>query len=80
MSDSCLFLVCFMTIMCVIMFWLCEEIPYVDQMICPCAVFVSFLVHLRFTSHWSKWHFVVIEKSAEMHVCQNVGGGIRLSS
>ncbi len=28
---------------------------------------------------WSKWHFVVVEGSAEMCICQNVEGGIRLS-
>ncbi len=67
-----------MTIVYAILFWQCEEIPSVDQMICPCAAFVSFVMHLGFTSHWSDWHFVVIEGSAEMCICQNIGGGIRL--
>jgi hypothetical protein len=69
-----------MTIVCAIMFWQCEEIPSLDQMICPCSAFVSFLMHLGFTSHWSKWHFVLIKGFAEMCVCQNIGGGIRLSN
>jgi hypothetical protein len=66
------------TIVCAIMFWQCEEIPAVNQMICPCTKFVDFLVHLSLTSHWSEWHFVVVEGSTEMCICQNVGGGIRL--
>jgi hypothetical protein len=41
-------------------------------------MFVSLLMHLGFTSHWSEWHFVVIERFAEMRVCQNIGGGIEL--
>ncbi len=49
-------------------------------MTCPCTTFVGFLMHLGFTSHWSKWHFVVVKVSAEMCICQNVGGGIRLSN
>jgi hypothetical protein len=67
-----------MTIVCAIMFWQCEEIPFVDQMICPCSAFVSFIMHLGFTSHIREWHFVVVEGSAEMCECQNIGGGIRL--
>ncbi len=64
------------TIVCGIMFWQCEEIPIFDQMTCPCTVFVGFLVHLGLTSNCSEWHFVVVEGSAEMCICQNVGGGI----
>ncbi len=63
-----------------IMFWQCEELPAVNQMICQCTAFVGFLVHLGLTSHWSNWHFVVVKGSAEMCICQNVGGGIRLSN
>jgi hypothetical protein len=59
-------------------FWQCEVIPYIYPMICPCAAFVSLLVHLDFQSYQSKWHFVVIKRSAEMCKCQNIGGGIRL--
>jgi hypothetical protein len=69
-----------MTIVCAIMFWQCEKIPSVDQMICPCTTFVGFLIHLGFTYNWSKWHFVVVEGSAEMCIWQNIGGGIRLSN
>ncbi len=68
------------TIMCLMMIWQCEEIPSIDRMICPCTAFVSLLVHLGFTSHQSKWHFVVIKGSADMHACQNIGGGIRLTN
>ncbi len=68
------------TIVCAIMFWQCGEIPAVNQMMCPCTAFVSFLVHLGLTSHFSKWHFVVVEGSAEMCICQNVGEGIKLSN
>jgi hypothetical protein len=66
-----------MTIVCAIMFRRCEEIPSVDQMICPCAAFVSFLIHLGITSHTSNWHFVVIKGSTEMCVCRNIEGVIR---
>ncbi len=49
-------------------------------MICPCSVFVSFLMYMGLTSHWSEWHFIVVKDSAKMCICQNVGGGIRLSN
>jgi hypothetical protein len=49
-------------------------------MICPCAALLGFLVHLGFTSHWSKWHFIVVEGSTEMCICQNFGGGVRFSN
>ncbi len=67
-----------MTIVCVIMFWRCEEIPSVDRMICQYSAFVSFLMYLGFTSHWSEWHFVVIKGSVEMCIGIKIGGGIRL--
>jgi hypothetical protein len=62
-----------MTIECAVMFWQCEEIPSINQMICPCSLFVGFLMHLGFTSHRSEWHFVVIKGSAEMCICQKLG-------
>jgi hypothetical protein len=49
-------------------------------MICPCTAFVGFLMYLGLTSHWSKWHFIVVEGFAEVRICQNIGGGIRLSN
>jgi hypothetical protein len=66
------------TIVCAIMFWQYEEIPAANRMICPCTTFVGFLVHLGLTSNWSEWHFIVVEGSAEMHICQNIGGDSRL--
>ncbi len=47
-------------------------------MICPCSTFVSFLIHMGFTSHRSEWYFVAIKGSVEMCICQNVASGIRL--
>ncbi len=49
-------------------------------MICPCTPFVGFLMYLGLTSHWSKWHVIVVEGSAEMCIFQNARGGIRLSN
>jgi hypothetical protein len=47
-------------------------------MICQCTAFVGFLMYLGLTSHWSQWHFIVVKGSAEICICQNIGGGIRL--
>jgi hypothetical protein len=41
-------------------------------------MFVGFLMHLCLTSHWSERHFIAVEGSTEMCICQNIGGGIRL--
>ncbi len=49
-------------------------------MICPCAAFVGFFMYLGLTFHWREWHFIVVKGSTEMHICQNVGGCIRLSN
>ncbi len=56
-------------IVCAIVFWWYEKMPFIDQMICPCAAFVGFLMHLGLTSHWSEWHFIVVKGSPEMCIC-----------
>ncbi len=46
-----------------------EEVPSIDGMIRPRASLVCLLMHLCIASHWSKRHFVVVERSTEVCIC-----------
>ena len=71
---------CFdMAIVCAVMVFGRKEIPAIDGMVLSCTTVVGLFVYLGHTTHRSERHFVVSKWPAEMRVCRNSRGSVRLS-
>ena len=70
---------CFdMAIVRAVMVFGCEKVPSFDRMIMPGSALVVLLMYLRRTPHRSKRHFIVVKRAAEMCICRDCGGSVRL--
>ena len=51
----------FVTIVHSVLYWQGVEVPSIEGMVCPRALFVRFFVDLYFVAHWGERHFVIVE-------------------